>query len=307
MLRTASRTFEAAQQLGSLWCSLAHTGTMWPIHGEYRCRTCGRRYRVAWADPELSAAAPTRAGARRSFGAVLLPLLLVAAAAFPSSVRGAGALMLSPGSGPALAFARYTASQPQSNTWRSETIEIDASLPKLAKQGRFRAIRRLLPFGRPQYQVLELEGDQTVKQQVIERYLSTDARAAEIPASSVAVTPANYKFHYKGTAATASGAAYVFQIAPRHKREGLIKGELWLDSESGMAVRQSGYLVKKPSLFVKRVDVTRELSMTGGVVEARVTHLLLDLRLVGRADVVIQERPLPDAAVTPSPSLDSSR
>jgi hypothetical protein len=33
---------------GSLWCSLVHQAPMWPIHGHYECRTCGRLHRVPW-------------------------------------------------------------------------------------------------------------------------------------------------------------------------------------------------------------------------------------------------------------------
>jgi hypothetical protein len=190
-----------------------------------------------------------------------------------------------------MAFARYIGSLEHQSPWSLETVEIDASLPKLEKRGRLRAIRRLLPLGRPEYQVLEIEGDQTVKQQVIVRYLSEDVRAAAIPASSVAITLANYKFRYKGAVTTGGTTAYAFLITPRKKREGLIKGELWLDGETGAVVRQSGYLVKKPSIFVKRVDVTRETALRDGIAEVRVTHLLVDTRLVGRAELIIHERP----------------
>jgi hypothetical protein len=31
-----------------LWCRLMHNEPMWPLHGHYECRTCGRRYRVCW-------------------------------------------------------------------------------------------------------------------------------------------------------------------------------------------------------------------------------------------------------------------
>ncbi len=31
-------------KLGTLWCSLAHQSVMWPVHGQYECRACGRRY-----------------------------------------------------------------------------------------------------------------------------------------------------------------------------------------------------------------------------------------------------------------------
>jgi hypothetical protein len=215
-----------------------------------------------------------------------------------STLTAADAPMMEPTAPASAAFARYIAGLEQSSPWTLETIEIDASLPKLQKKGRLRAVRRLLPFGKPEYQVLEMTGDQTVRQQVIVRYLAAEVQAAAIPASSVAVTPANYKFRYKGSMRTGGTVAYGFQITPRKKREGLIKGELWLDGETGAAVRQSGYLVKRPSIFVKRVDVSRETELRGGVAEMRVTHLTVDTRLVGRAELTIQERPCtaPDQA-----------
>ena len=36
--------------LGSLWCSIMHHSMMWPIHGQYKCRTCGRFYPVPWGE-----------------------------------------------------------------------------------------------------------------------------------------------------------------------------------------------------------------------------------------------------------------
>src|SRR5258706_573515 len=77
--------------------------------------------------------------------------------------------------------------------WPLETIEIDASLPKLKKAGWLRAIRRTFPAEKPHYDVLEIAGDRTVKNQVIARYLSATEKATTIPVSSVAITPANYE------------------------------------------------------------------------------------------------------------------
>ncbi len=34
--------------LGRAWCRAMHDGPMWPIHGEYACPTCLRRYPVPW-------------------------------------------------------------------------------------------------------------------------------------------------------------------------------------------------------------------------------------------------------------------
>ena len=39
--------------LGELWCQAMHSDAMWPVKGEYQCRTCLRRYPVAWeAQPQ---------------------------------------------------------------------------------------------------------------------------------------------------------------------------------------------------------------------------------------------------------------
>jgi hypothetical protein len=34
--------------LGGLWCQAMHSDAMWPVKGEYQCRTCLRKYKVAW-------------------------------------------------------------------------------------------------------------------------------------------------------------------------------------------------------------------------------------------------------------------
>jgi hypothetical protein len=35
-------------RISDLWCRLMHAEPMWPSHGQYECRTCGRRYPVCW-------------------------------------------------------------------------------------------------------------------------------------------------------------------------------------------------------------------------------------------------------------------
>ena len=70
---------------------------------------------------------------------------------------------------------------------------------------------------------------------------------------------------------------------------------MWLD-ETGVVVRQSGYLVKSPSIFVKRITVTRETAIRDGLAEDRVTHVSVDTRLVGRAELTVHEHPCIDSA-----------
>jgi hypothetical protein len=313
---------------------------MWPIHGQYQCGACGRSYSVPWdgdtlpparakladvapdAVPELVPAQILLAGAASyvagsevmnprglrtvhpSFRSALLPRVILLAVLLASYVQAAEALIVDSTTQAAMAFARYTAGLEQTSAWSLETVEIEAALPKLEKRARLRAVRRLAPLGKPEYQVLEITGDQTVARQVIARYLSAEVRAAAIPAASVAITPANYKFRYKGALNTGAGVIYAFLIAPRKKREGLIKGELWIDGETGAVVRQSGYLVDKPSIFVKRVNIIQETALREGSAEERVTHLSVDTRLAGRAELTIHERPGADSARGYAPGVE---
>ena len=38
-------------RIANFWCRLMHSEPMWPSHGQYECRTCGRRHRVCWEQP----------------------------------------------------------------------------------------------------------------------------------------------------------------------------------------------------------------------------------------------------------------
>jgi hypothetical protein len=223
--------------------------------------------------------------------AAVPPIVAVILLCLAHAANGAEVLEVHATAGPEAALEQYMAAGGQA-PWATESIEIHAALPKLEKTGRLLAIRHLAPTSASRYEVVQLAGDPTVKEQVIVRYLQAQQRAAEMPAASVAIAPANYKFAYKRMVDDGERQAYVFQITPRHKREGLIKGELWLDESTGVPIRQSGRLVKSPSIFIKRVAITEENTVRDGIIESRLTHITIETRLVGRAELVIEERPL---------------
>jgi hypothetical protein len=200
-----------------------------------------------------------------------------------------------------LALERYLAGAANNAPWSEPNtvlLEIDASLPRLAERGNLRAIRRWPERQTPEYQVIHIEGAATVKQRVIAAYLTAEKEAAAMPPSSVAVTLANYKFRY--LASSAGTPLYAFRITPRHKRTGLIKGELWIDGSTGVAVHEAGYLVKKPSIFIRRLKITRDISLSDGVPYLRTTHLDIDVRFAGRAQLTVVESPWVPAQETVS-------
>jgi hypothetical protein len=197
--------------------------------------------------------------------------------------------------GPARAFGRYLASIQERNPFTESgpiDVEIEASLPGLGKQGSMLAVRQTGASERSEYSEIKFNGDSTVKQQVIARYLAAEEQAEGLPYSSVAVTPANYKFRYVGCLETNGTVVYVFQIAPKKKRAGLIRGQIWIDSATGIAVHQAGRFVKRPSVFIRQIEVTRDTNLQDGLPYTRVTHVAIDTRLVGRAELTIMERPI---------------
>jgi hypothetical protein len=76
---------------------------------------------------------------------------------------------------------------------------------------------------------------------------------------------------------------------PKKKRTGLIRGQLWIDSATGIAVRQEGRLVKRPSVFIRKIEVTRDTNLRDELPYTRVTHVSIETRLVGRAELTITE------------------
>jgi hypothetical protein len=57
---------EAASKLGAMWCGFMHDSPMWPIHGQYQCRACGRHYPVPWFGDGLLPARRKLIGAETS-------------------------------------------------------------------------------------------------------------------------------------------------------------------------------------------------------------------------------------------------
>lgn len=164
-------------------------------------------------------------------------------------------------------------------------VDIDAKLPKLQRQGTLRALRTISRLGQITYKALGFSGDNTIKQEVITRYLEAESQGRDN--GSIAISPANYKFRLKATLERDGQRTAIFQLTPRRKAVGLFRGELWLDIETGMPVRESGQLVKTPSVFLKKVEFVRDYEIQDGVAIPKHIQSTVDTRIVGRAELDI--------------------
>ena len=164
-------------------------------------------------------------------------------------------------------------------------------MPKLQKQARIEAIRRWTD-GKREYQFVTIEGDRLVRNEMIARYFAIDTERAPLAAP---ITKSNYKFRFVANKGTVS----VFQITPRKKRKGMIAGEMWIDNETGLVTHLAGRMVKSPSVMLRSIGISQEMEIRHGATFARETHLNIDVRLTGPAELTIRERTrIPETEVT---------
>ena len=185
----------------------------------------------------------------------------------------------------------FKATEAQRDALRGATMDVlmDAKLPKMKKEGRLSALRSISNLGKITYKVVSAWGDDTVKREVIARFMTAETQAKESSAGQVAINEQNYKFKYKGERQIAEESrVHVFELKPRHKRVGLFKGELWIDPGTYLPVREQGQLVKNPSIFIKKMEFVRDFQIQDGVAIPKRFEGKTDTRVAGKAELTIE-------------------
>jgi hypothetical protein len=166
-------------------------------------------------------------------------------------------------------------------------VDIKAAIPRLAKMASLRAFRGITRMGKVTYDALRFDGDNTVRKDVIARFLSSEIQASENPDPRTMMNRENYKFKYKGLAALGGKELHMLEVTPKKKRVGLYKGVIWLDLATCLPVHEEGRFVKSPSVFLKKIEFARDLEIRDGVsVPTRMTSSA-DTRIVGRTELSI--------------------
>jgi len=165
-------------------------------------------------------------------------------------------------------------------------VDIDAKLPKLKKEGRMHALRSISKVGQVTYHALGFSGDSTIKKDVIARYLTAEVQA-QGNGQDISITPANYKFKFRGLQDHNGQQTYVFSVSPRKKEVGLFKGEIWLDPATCMPLREQGRFVKNPSIFFKKMEFVRTYDLQDGVSRPQHIDSVVQTRIVGPVELSI--------------------
>ena len=163
--------------------------------------------------------------------------------------------------------------------------EIDASLPKLKKNGRLEALRKISKLGKITWEHLQFFGDNTIKKEVIARFTQNEQEQADM--SKMAITPENYRFKLKGLENRNGQRVYVFHLTPRKKIPQLFKGEIWLDALTYLPVHEAGTFAKSPSMFLSKVQFVRDYELLNGYSVPKHVESQAETRFWGPAQVTI--------------------
>lgn len=180
----------------------------------------------------------------------------------------------------------FSATQSQAAAMRGVQMEvdIDAKIPRLQKEGRMHALRLISRLGRIAYKPIRFMGDNSIKKDVIGRYLTAEVQPQTM---DIGINETNYKFKYRGEDARDGRRVHVFSLSPRKKAVGLFKGELWIDAETFLPVRESGTLVKNPSVFLRKIEFVRLYEIRDGLAIPKHIQSTVDTRIVGKAELAI--------------------
>jgi hypothetical protein len=198
---------------------------------------------------------------------------------------------------PAEALDRYLTSAGSAQPASSDsvfTVQIDASMPTLHKQGSMTGLKLVSYTGQVVYRGLRFTGDKLVKTAVIARFLSNDTDPAGRTAD-VTISRQNYWFTYDKVSDYNGLTAYVFRLKPRRKRAGLFRGELWLTTDTAAPLRLWGDVVKSPSIFIRSFRFVQDYQTAAERSQPLRLVLTIRTRIAGTVEMVVWQHPAADS------------
>ena len=173
----------------------------------------------------------------------------------------------------------------------TSTSVIHAELPESKQQGEYEVKRQYSAPKSLLFTALHFTGDTFVKANVITRLMQSEVdHVQKDDSSSMAFSEANYKFSYKGLQVVDGRTLHEFQVKPRKRRVGLLKGNLYLDARTGSLVHLEGVPAKSPSVFLSKIRVSQDFADFGSFTLPVHLHSEAKASIVGRTIVDVYQR-----------------
>jgi hypothetical protein len=188
-------------------------------------------------------------------------------------------------------YASRSARQTSDLSSYTTTTVIHAELPETKQQGEYEVKRQYSAPKSLLFTALRFTGDTFVKSNVILRLMQSEVdHVQKDEGRLVAISDANYKFSYKGLREMEGRPVHLYQLKPRKKRLGLIKGTMSLDARTGSLVRLEGIPAKSPSVFLSKIKLEQDYADFGPFTLPVHVHSEAKASVVGKTIVDVYHR-----------------
>jgi hypothetical protein len=147
-------------------------------------------------------------------------------------------------------------------------------------------------FRRPdtfQSQVIRAEGSSLIRERVFDKILDAEKETQSTTnKQQFDIVPANYTFTYRGREDCSGRECYRLGIVPKRKEQYLMEGQIWIDAEDWAIVRIQGSPAKRPSFWVRQVQIDRRYKRIDGVWLNDSLESLSDVLVAGRSSLKIE-------------------
>jgi hypothetical protein len=137
-----------------------------------------------------------------------------------------------------------------------------------------------VPPGSKQYEIKQTQGSGR-GEKVVRKVLAHEREMAGDWEES-ALTERNYTFQLVSEEQLGGRDCYVLTIEPRRESKDLIRGKVWIDSETYNPLRMVGEPAKNPSWWVKRVELSLTFSNVDGMWLQTGATANADVRIFGK-------------------------
>jgi hypothetical protein len=148
-----------------------------------------------------------------------------------------------------------------------------------------RVLRMIDKLGDLTFSVIDFVGDNRIKTELIARYMETEQK--EKAFGALTISPENYEFKIAAILKTDGRSIYIFDVNARKKDASAFRGEVWVDGETGMPLREEGRLLKSPHILLRNVRMTRDYELRDGISIVKHFRSTTDVRLLGVGTAVL--------------------
>lgn len=112
------------------------------------------------------------------------------------------------------------------------------------------------------FRIISQSGSKFFGDKVIKRAIDSEKEASE-DRTSIAVTPANYRFQLLGRENLDGRPAYILSVEPLKESKFLFRGKIWVDAADFAVAKVEAAPAKNPSFWISRTLIQYTCAKTG--------------------------------------------